>query len=111
MHRFISGNTHINGTNKHREAFGVMDLTEERAVTLGQYIAENGATVRAAAQRFGVSKSTVHKDVSQRLRRLNPPLYESVRAILDRNKSERHIRGGMATKRKYEQQGKQQPLC
>ena len=88
-----------------------MDLTEERAVTLGQYIAENGATVRAAAQRFGVSKSTVHKDVSQWLRRLNPPLYESVRAILDRNKSERHIRGGMATKRKYEQQGKTQPLC
>ncbi len=78
---------------------------------LGLYIAEEGATVRAAAQKFGVSKSTVHKDVTGRLRRLNPTLYQSVRAILDRNKSERHIRGGMATKRKYAQQGKTPPLC
>ncbi|MEE1104973.1 MAG: sporulation transcriptional regulator SpoIIID, partial [Ruminococcus sp.] len=65
--------------------------SEDRALTLGLYIAEEGATVRAAAQKFGVSKSTVHKDVTGRLRRLNPTLYQSVRAILDRNKSERHI--------------------
>ena len=87
------------------------DQTEDRALTLGLYIAEEGATVRAAAQKFGVSKSTVHKDVTGRLRRLNPTLYQSVRAILDRNKSERHIRGGMATKRKYAQQRKTPPLC
>lgn len=77
------------------------DSAEERALVLGQYIAEEGATVRAAAQKFGVSKSTVHKDVTGKLRRLNPALYRQVREILDRNKRERHIRGGMATKQKY----------
>ena len=75
--------------------------TEDRALTLGLYIAEEGATVRAAAQKFGVSKSTVHKDVTGKLRRLNPALYRQVREILDRNKRERHIRGGNATKEKY----------
>ena len=78
------------------------DSVEERAQALGIYIAEHQATVRAAAQHYGVSKSTVHKDVSSRLRRLNPALYREVRTILDRNKSERHLRGGMATKEKYE---------
>lgn len=78
------------------------DTVEERAQALGIYIAENKATVRAAAQHYGVSKSTVHKDVSSRLRQLNPALYREVRAILDRNKSERHLRGGLATKEKYE---------
>lgn len=78
------------------------DSVEERAQALGIYIAENKATVRAAAQHYGVSKSTVHKDVSSRLRQLNPALYREVRAILDRNKSERHLRGGLATKEKYE---------
>ena len=78
------------------------DFVSERAQTLGLYIAEEGAPVRQAAQRFGVSKSTVHKDVSQRLKTLNPPLFRQVRAILDKNKSERHLRGGMATKKKYE---------
>lgn len=74
---------------------------ENRAEKLGEYIIEHKATVRGAAQRFGVSKSTVHKDVSQRLRALNPALYAQVRRVLDANKSERHIRGGMATKKKY----------
>lgn len=74
---------------------------EERAAQLGTYIAETGATVRAAARKFGVSKSTVHKDVTCRLPRLNPSLYRSVRKILDTNKSERHLRGGMATRHKY----------
>ncbi len=79
-----------------------MDKTvEERALTLGGYIAEEGATVRQAAQKFGISKSTVHKDVTGRLSRLNPALYRQVREILDRNKSERHLRGGLATREKY----------
>ena len=74
---------------------------ENRAEKLGEYIIDHNATVRGAAQRFGVSKSTVHKDVSQRLRALNQALYAQVRRVLDANKSERHIRGGMATKKKY----------
>ena len=74
---------------------------ENRAEKLGEYIIDHNATVRGAAQRCGVSKSTVHKDVSQRLRALNPALYAQVRRVLDANKSERHIRGGMATKKKY----------
>ena len=74
---------------------------EERAVEIANYIIEHNATVRQAAKNFGVSKSTVHKDVSQRLKVLNPAMYREVRQILDTNKSERHIRGGMATKNKY----------
>lgn len=68
---------------------------------LGRYIAENKATVRDTARKFGISKSTVHKDVSERLRTEDPELFARVRDILDINKQERHIRGGMATKRKY----------
>lgn len=74
---------------------------EERAVALGQYVAETGATVRNAAMRFGISKSTVHKDVTLRLRRLDRVLYEEVRAVLQSNKDERHLRGGAATRQKY----------
>ncbi|MBE6828058.1 MAG: sporulation transcriptional regulator SpoIIID [Ruminococcaceae bacterium] len=74
---------------------------EDRAVLLGRYIVENKATVRAAAGYYGVSKSTVHMDVSERLKKINPSLYREVRKILDINKSERHIRGGKATKQKY----------
>lgn len=73
-------------------------IVEERAAMLGEYIIESKATVRSTAKKFGVSKSTVHKDVSQRLKVLNPALYRQVRKILDTNKSERHIRGGLATK-------------
>ena len=69
---------------------------------LGEYIIESKATVRRAAKKFGISKSTVHKDVSQRLKTVNPSLYLEVREILDTNKTERHIRGGIATKRKYQ---------
>lgn len=76
---------------------------EERACELAVYVIETGATVRAAAQRFGISKSTVHKQLTERLRQCNYPLYLQVRKILDKNKQERHIRGGMATKRKYQQ--------
>ncbi|MBO5556698.1 MAG: sporulation transcriptional regulator SpoIIID [Oscillospiraceae bacterium] len=74
---------------------------EERARDLAVYIIEHKATVRAAAARFGVSKSTVHKDITERLPRLDPGLYRQVRRLLDLNKAERHIRGGMATRRKY----------
>lgn len=76
-------------------------IVEERAVELGQYIVENKATVRATALRFDVSKSTVHKDVSDRLKKLNPQLYRQVKCVLDINKAQRHIRGGMATRQKY----------
>ena len=74
---------------------------EERVVELGQYIIENNATVRAAAKKFCISKSTVHKDVSDRLQSINPQMYVRVRGVLDNNKAQRHIRGGMATRRKY----------
>ena len=74
---------------------------EERACELAEYIIENRATVRAAAKYYGISKSTVHKDLSERLMYINRPLYEEVRKILDINKAERHIRGGMATRKKY----------
>ena len=73
----------------------------DRAVMLGEYILEQKATVRATAAQFGISKSTVHKDVSERLPLINPDLYAGVKAILEQNKQERHIRGGLATKRKY----------
>ena len=74
---------------------------EQRAVRLGEYIAAHGATVRAAAQAFGCSKSTVHKDVSTRLRSVSPGLFAQVQAVLARNKAERHLRGGAATRKKY----------
>lgn len=77
------------------------DTMEERACELAVYMIETGATVRAAAQHFGISKSTVHKDLAQRLPRYNKILYDQVRQVLDVNKRERHIRGGMATRRKY----------
>ncbi len=74
---------------------------EKRACELAVYMIETGATVRAAARHFGISKSTVHKDLTQRLKQYNPGLYAQVREILEVNKRERHIRGGMATRRKY----------
>lgn len=74
---------------------------EERAINLAHYIIDSGDTVRGAAKKFGISKSTVHKDVSERLLKINPILAIEVRRILDDNKAERHIRGGMATKLKY----------
>ena len=77
------------------------DTIEQRACELAVYMIENGATVRTAARHFGISKSTVHKDLSQRLPMCNKQLYQQVRHILDENKAQRHIRGGLATKRKY----------
>ena len=77
------------------------DTIEKRACELAVYMIETGATVRSAAQHFGISKSTVHKDLSTRLPGINAQLYRQVRAVLDQNKQERHIRGGMATRKKY----------
>ena len=77
------------------------DTIEQRACELAVYMIETGATVRAAASHFGISKSTVHKDLQQRLPKCNPVLYAQVRKVLDLNKMERHIRGGMATRRMY----------
>lgn len=74
---------------------------EERAIQIASYIIENNATVRQTARQFGISKSTVHKDMTDRLTELNPSLARQVRQVLDLNKSERHIRGGLATKEKY----------
>ncbi|NLY18456.1 MAG: sporulation transcriptional regulator SpoIIID [Clostridiaceae bacterium] len=79
---------------------------EERALELGTFIIENRSTVRAAAQTFGISKSTVHKDVTERLRKLNPSMAKQVKKILEENKAERHIRGGEATRIKYKKEEK-----
>ncbi len=77
------------------------DYIEERAIGIANYIIDNNATVRQTARAYGVSKSTVHKDVTERLMQVNPTLAMEARKVLDLNKSERHIRGGLATKEKY----------
>ncbi|MGI6181892.1 MAG: sporulation transcriptional regulator SpoIIID [Agathobaculum sp.] len=79
-------------------------LPEERAIRLAQYMVEKRATVRQTAARFGISKSTVHKDITTRLQKLNAVLYDRVQEVLRTNKNERHIRGGMATREKYRAQ-------
>ena len=95
--------THIHPTAV-MKCGGVLSLKgniEERACQLALYIIENKATVRAAAQKFGISKSTVHKDLSERLPAFNRPLFDQVKGVLEENKAERHIRGGIATRKKY----------
>lgn len=77
------------------------DDLEKRAQELAVFVIENRTTIRAAAQKFGISKSTVHKDLSERLETINRPLYQQVKEVLECNKAERHIRGGMATRKKY----------
>ena len=79
----------------------MIDNFKDRAVILGEYIKQTGATVRLAASVYGISKSTVHKDVTVKLKQNDPDLYNEVREVLDKNKEERHIRGGIATKKKY----------
>lgn len=76
---------------------------EERCVILGKFIVENNATVRATARQFGISKSTVHQDITEKLLKVNRQLHDEVKSVLDKNKQERHIRGGEATKRKYKE--------
>lgn len=80
------------------------EYIEERAVAIANYIIDYNATVRQTARKFGISKSTVHKDVTDRLENINPSLAPQARVVLDINKAERHIRGGMATKEKYQHQ-------
>ncbi len=78
------------------------DYIEERAIAIANYIIDHNATVRQTAKKFGISKSTVHKDVTERLEDINPSLAAQARVVLEVNKSERHIRGGMATREKYQ---------
>ena len=82
------------------------DYIEERVLEVAQYIIDSKATIRKTAKVFGVSKSTIHKDVTERLKEINPSLAKEVKNVLDKNKSERHIRGGLATKIKYEKEHK-----
>ena len=82
------------------------DYIEERVLEVAQYIIDSKATIRKTAKVFGVSKSTIHKDVTERLEEINPSLAMEVKRVLEKNKSERHIRGGMATKLKYEKETK-----
>lgn len=82
----------------------MLGTPEERALVIGRYIVAHKATVREAAKVFGVSKSTVHKDVTQRLEHYHPGLFSQVQALMEQNKAERHIRGGLATQAKYKKQ-------
>lgn len=94
--------SHEHGNLLKAGGLAVKGIPEDRAVLLAEYILENNATVRRAAKQFGVSKSTVHKDITARLAGFNKPLAEEVKHVLNINKAERHIRGGLATKNKYE---------
>lgn len=85
----------------------VYETQKERCETLGAYLIEHRSTVRAVAQVFAVSKSTVHKDITGKLEQINPSMWREVKAVLEQNKSERHLRGGEATRRKYLQKGKE----
>ena len=84
------------------------DYIEERAIRIAEYIIGYNATVRQTAKKFGISKSTVHKDIRERLRAINPALFKSASLVLEENKKERHLRGGMATKAKYQREKKAQ---
>jgi len=84
------------------EVFNMKDYIEERVLELARYILDTNSTVRATAKKFRVSKSTVHKDITERLHEINPGLAAEVKTVLDANKAERHIRGGLATKEKYQ---------
>ena len=88
---------------------GLKGNIEERVITLAQYIIDNKATVRSAAKQYGISKSTVHKDLAERLPAMNRALYRQVKAVLEENKAERHIRGGIATRKKYRGEATERP--
>lgn len=104
MHKAIEYNSQPLHINVEKVGWGVIAIKnhiDERAVELANYILETGATVRSCAAKFGISKSTVHKDVTERLQKLHPSLYKEVAEVLLKNKGERHIRGGLATREKY----------
>ena len=90
-----------NVTKMYSWGFAMKGYIEERTVEIAHYIIENKVTVRAAAKKFGISKSTVHKDVTERLKKINPALAQETKKVLEENKAERHIRGGEATRQKY----------
>ena len=90
--------------------FRLKCLPEERAIILADYMIENNATVRQAAKQFDISKSTVHKDITERLKYMNPALHAQVRGILEYNKAQRHIRGGLATQKKYIEEAKERKI-
>lgn len=92
---------YISGERKYSAEQPAASHGRDRCTILGAYIIEHGATVRQAAKKFGISKSTVHKDVTEILKRVDPTMYGEVREVLDVNKQERHLRGGEATRRKY----------
>ena len=100
-HRHTSKRPCIDCKKRTMQGFCMKEYIEERAIEIAYYIIEHKATVRQTARQFGVSKSTIHKDVTERLLTVNPSLAAEVRKVLDVNKSERHIRGGMATREKY----------
>ena len=100
-HRHTSKHPCIDCKKRTMQGFCMKEYIEERAIEIAYYIIEHKATVRQTARQFGVSKSTIHKDVTERLLTVNPSLAAEVRKVLDVNKSERHIRGGMATREKY----------
>ncbi len=99
--RHIRECSRIHCKNKYLRGIFLKSYIEERAMEIAKYIIENNATVRQTANQFGISKSTVHKDVTERLPQINPSLAQNARQVLDVNKSERHIRGGLATREKY----------
>lgn len=99
--RHTTKSIRIHCKNKVCRGIFLKDYIEERAVEIANYIIESNSTVRQTAKKFGISKSTVHKDVTERLIQINPALAAQTRKVLDTNKSERHIRGGLATKEKY----------
>lgn len=100
-HRHTSIILCIDCKKRTMQGFCMKEYIEERAIEIAYYIIEHKATVRQTARQFGVSKSTIHKDVTERLLQINPALAGEARKVLDQNKSERHIRGGLATKEKY----------
>lgn len=95
---------YISGEHRESKEEMIAGIGKDRCTALGAYIVKNGATVRQTARQFGISKSTVHKDVTDVLRQVDPALYLKVREILEVNKQERHLRGGEATRKKYIQQ-------
>ena len=101
MHEFGEKNIYFSKTYESTVLAMHFSNDRERCVILGEYIVKTGATVRATAEKFRISKSTVHKDVTERLAQVNPALAKQARKVLDVNKSERHIRGGLATREKY----------
>ena len=98
---YLRQNRHIHNQAKFLGVLGLKTYIEERAIEVANFMITSNATVRETAKKFGISKSTVHKDITDRVEKIDPELARSVRSVLEVNKAERHIRGGMATREKY----------